>query len=170
MWRRSLTGVLVVFLSAGCAAAPFPDETLRGVDRSLRLGALRASPAAYRGARVMLGGQIIVTVPKPGATEIEILSRRLGDGGAPESGDRSDGRFLARTAEFLDPAIYAPGRRLTVLGTVKGTEERPIGTVPFAYLVVDAEGLKLWPRVENWVGNPSYPSLPLDAPVLPYPR
>jgi outer membrane lipoprotein len=118
----------------------------------------------------MLGGQIIATVPKPGATEIEILSRRLGDSGAPESGDRSDGRFLARTAEFLDPAIYAPGRRLTVLGSVRGTEERPIGTVPFAYLVVQAERLKLWPREENWVGNPSYPPLPLDAPVLPYPR
>jgi outer membrane lipoprotein len=160
----------MALLSAGCASAPFPDEALRGVDRSLRLDALRASPAAYRGARVMLGGQIIATVPKPGATEIEILSRPLRDGGAPESGDRSDGRFLVRTAEFLDPAIYAPGRRLTVLGTVKGTEERPIGTVPFTYLVVDAERLKLWPKEENWVGNPSYPPLPLDAPVLPYPR
>src|SRR5437762_146170 len=102
----------MAFSSAGCASAPFPDETLRGVDRSLRLGALRASPSAYRGARVMLGGQIIATVPKPGVTEIEILSRRLGDSGAPESGDRSDGRFLARSAKLLDPAIYAPGRRL----------------------------------------------------------
>ena len=170
MWRRSLTGALVAFSLAGCASAPFPDETLRGVDRSLRLDALRSRPAASRGARVMLGGQIIATVPKPGATEIEILSRRLRDSGAPESGDRSDGRFLARTAEFLDPAIYAPGRRLTVLGTVKGTEERPIGTVPYTYVVVEAERLKLWPREENWVGNPSYPPLPLDAPILPYPR
>jgi outer membrane lipoprotein len=170
MWRRSLTGALLVFLSAGCASAPFPEETLRGVDRSLGLEALRARPAALRGARVMLGGQIIATVPKPGATEIEIHSRPLRGGGAPEAGDRSDGRFLARTTEFLDPAIYAPGRRLTVLGTVKGTEERPVGTVPYTYVVVDAERLKLWPREENWVGNPSYPPLPLDAPVLPYPR
>jgi len=70
MWRRSLTGALVAFSLAGCASAPFPDETLRGVDRSLRLDALRSRPAASRGARVMLGGQIIATMPKPGVTEI----------------------------------------------------------------------------------------------------
>jgi len=165
-----MTGALAALLSAGCASAPFPDDTLRGVDRALTLNALRASPAAHRGARVILGGQIIATMPKPGATEIEVLSRRLRDGGAPEGGDRSDGRFLVRTAKFLDPAIYAPGRRLTVLGTVTGAEERPIGTVPYTYVVVEAERLKLWPKEENWVGNPSYPPLPLDAPVLPYPR
>ena len=170
MWRRSMTGALAALLSAGCASAPFPDDTLRGVDRALTLNALRASPAAHRGARVILGGQIIATMPKPGATEIDVLSRRLRDGGAPEGGDRSDGRFLVRTAKFLDPAIYAPGRRLTVLGTVTGAEERPIGTVPYTYVVVEAERLKLWPKEENWVGNPSYPPLPLDAPVLPYPR
>jgi outer membrane lipoprotein len=143
---------------------------MRGVDRSLTLSVLRASPAAHRDARVMLGGEVIVTVPKPGATEIAVLSRRLGATGAPEAGDRSDGRFLVRTAKFLDPAIYAPGRRLTVLGTVTGTEERPIGTVPYLHLVIETERIKLWPKAESWVGNPSYPPLPLDAPVLPYPR
>src|SRR5438445_11719727 len=106
MWRRSLTGALVAFLSAGCASAPFPVETLRGVDRSLGLDALRARPAAYRGARAMLGGQIIATVPKPGATEIEDLSRRPRDGGAPASGDRSPGRFLVRAAQFPAPALH----------------------------------------------------------------
>jgi hypothetical protein len=30
--------------------------------------------------------------------------------------DSTNGRFLVRTPEFLDPAIYAPGRRLTVDG------------------------------------------------------
>jgi len=143
---------------------------VRGVDRSLTLRVLRASPAAHRGARVMLGGEVIATVPKSGATEIEVLSRRLGGSGAPESGDRSDGRVLVRTAKFLDPAIYAPGRRLTALGTVTGTEERSIGTVPYLYVVIEAERIKLWPRTEAWVGNPSYPPLPLDAPILPYPR
>jgi|SRR6266849_6320110 outer membrane lipoprotein len=169
MWRPSITGALVALLATGCASAPFPDDRLRGVDRSLTLGALRAAPLAHRGARVILGGQVIATVPKPGATEIEVLSRRLRGNGVPESGDRSDGRFLVRTAKFLDPAIYAPGRRLTILGTVRGTEERPIGSVPYTYIVVEAEHIKLWPKAEAWVGNPSYPPLPLDAPVLPYP-
>src|SRR2546428_9086416 len=103
-----IVSALVAFLAAGCASAHFPDDQVRGVDRSLTLGPLRASPAAHRGARVMLGGQVIATVPKPRATEIEVLSRRLSTTGWPESGDRCDGRFLVRTAKFLDPAIYAP--------------------------------------------------------------
>jgi outer membrane lipoprotein len=170
MRRPFVVATLVTLLAAGCASTPFPDDRVRGVDRSLALGVLRASPAAHRGARVMLGGEVVATVPKPGATEIEVLSRRLSATSVPESGDRSDGRFLVRTAKFLDPAIYARGRRLTVLGTVTGTEERPIGTLPYLYIVIEADDMKLWPKPESWVGNPSYPPLPLDAPVLPYPR
>jgi outer membrane lipoprotein len=168
--RWPIALALAALLTSGCASMPFPEDALRGVDRSLDLGALRAEPAARRGARVVLGGEVVAVVPKPGATEIEVLSRPLSHAGLPERGDRSDGRFLVRTPAFLDPAVYAPGRRITVLGTVTGTEERPIGSVPYTYVVITAERIKLWPREDPWVGNPSYPPLPLDTPVLPYPR
>ncbi len=168
--RWPIAPALAALLASGCASMPFPEDALRGVDRSLSLGALRAAPAAHCGARVVLGGEVVAVMPRPGATEIEVLSRPLSDGGAPERGDRSDGRFLAHTKEFLDPAVYAPGRRITVLGTVTSTEERPIGFVPYTYVVITAERIKLWPRADPWIGNPSYPPLPLDAPVLPFPR
>jgi hypothetical protein len=38
----------------------------------------------------------------------------------------------ATALEFLDPAIYAPGRRLTLLGTVAGRSERRVGDLPYA--------------------------------------
>ena len=158
-----------VLLGTGCAAAPFPDELTRSVDRSLSLAQIRADPRAHLGARVMLGGDILATTPKAGGTEIEVLARRLDKGDAPDRGDSSAGRFLVRTPEFLDPAIYARGRRITVLGAVAGSEERPVGELPYAYPVIEAERIKLWPKEGPWVGG-EYPPVPLDSPVLPYPR
>ena len=166
---RSLVAIAAALSLAGCAAPPFPEALTRSVDRSVSLAQIRADPQAHTGARVILGGEILATTPKPGDTEIEILSRRLDGGDAPEPGDHSPGRFLARTAGFLDPAIYARGRRVTVLGTVAGIDERAVGELPYAYPVIAAERIKLWPKEGPWVGG-EYPPVPLDTPVLPYPR
>jgi outer membrane lipoprotein len=164
--RAIILVAAAAFLGAGCATTPFPEELTRSVNRALTLKELRAQPKAHIGARVILGGDIVATVPKPGETEIEVLSRRLGGGNVPERGDRTDGRFLVRTREFLDPAVYARGRRLTVLGTVAGVEERRVGELPYSYPVINAERIKLLPAEAPWVGG-EYPPLELGSPVLP---
>ena len=158
----------VAAFGAACAVAPFPEELTRSVNRSIGVAQLRAESTAST-VRVILGGEILATLPKPGSTEIEILSRPLDRGDAPERTDVSQGRFLALTREFLDPAIYARGRRITVLGTATGSEERMVGDRPYTYPVIDAEQIKLWPREGPWVGG-EYPPVPLDTPLVPYPR
>jgi outer membrane lipoprotein len=167
---RSLVVLAAVALwAAGCASSPFPETLTRSVNRSVTLAQIRVDATAYTGARVIVGGEILATTPKAGETEIEVLSRSLDGGDAPERSDRSPGRFLARTPEFLDPAIYSRGRRITVLGTVAGIDERPVGELPYAYPIIAAERIKLWPKEGAWVGG-EYPPVPLDSPVLPYPR
>src|SRR4030095_16121234 len=109
--RASLL-VAAALLVTGCAASPFPEALTRSVNRSLSLTQIRADTTAYRGARVIRGGEILSTAPKAGETEIEVLSRRLDSGDAPERSDSSPGRFLARMPGLLDPAVYAPGRRV----------------------------------------------------------
>jgi len=171
-WRYRLCMRALVFVAVlvtGCATSPFPDELARSADRSLTLRELRSDVTAHLGVRVILGGDVLATTPKPGETEIEVLSRPLRAGDIPERSDSTNGRFLVRTPEFLDPAIYAPGRRLTVLGTVTGRSERRVGDLPYAYPVISAERIKLWPRDTPWVGG-EYPPLPLDSPVIPYSR
>ena len=167
--RRLVLLVALAGLSAGCASSPFPEDLTRTVNRSLSLAEIRADPPAHLGEHVILGGDIIKTIPKPGDTEIEILARKLDGGDAPERGDGSAGRLLVRTAGFLDPAIYARGRRLTVLGAVAGTEERTVGDVAYVYPVIRAERVKLWPVEGPWVGG-EYPPVPLDTPILPSTR
>jgi outer membrane lipoprotein len=161
--------LVAALLVTGCAASPFPEALTRSVNRSLSVAQIRADPQAYRGTRVILGGEILATAPKARETEIEVLARHLDSGDAPERSDSSPGRFLVRMAGFLDPAVYARGRRVTVLGTVAGVEERPVGELPYVYPVIAAERIKLWPKEGAWVGG-EYPPVPLDTPVLPYPR
>jgi outer membrane lipoprotein len=143
--RRGALLLVGVVLLTGCASV-FPEEKLAGVDRSVTLGVLRSDPDRFRQARVLLGGEIVQTRPRTGSTEIEVLSRPLGERDAPQYTDFSDGRFLLVAPDFLDPAVYAVGRRLSVVGTVTGSEERPLGERPYRYVIVAVDQLYLWPR------------------------
>ena len=60
----------------------------------------------------------------------------------------SEGRFIIQTPGFLDPAIYSPGRKLTVAGTVAGKEVRPLGEIEYTYPIIEKRELYLWPEEE----------------------
>jgi outer membrane lipoprotein len=162
---RWLGSALAVLL-AGCATA-FPPEVMRGVDTRVTAEELGRDPLAHRGERVIVGGEILATQPRPGETRIELLARRLQDDHSPERSDRSPGRLLLRSPDFLDPAVYAPGRRITVVGTVTGAEEGKIGELPYRYPTIAAERIRLWPKEElagpayyPWAGWPYGPYYP----------
>ena len=148
--------VLLAVLLGGCATA-FPESVMRTVDTRITADELLRDPAAHKGARVIVGGEVLAVRPSPGLTEIEMLARRLDDEGFPERSDRSPGRALLRTLEFLDPAIYSPGRRITVVGEVTGLEERKIGEVPYRYSIITVERIRLLPKDLMAPGYYPYP-------------
>jgi outer membrane lipoprotein len=152
---RRLWPILLAVLVGGCATA-FPEAVMRTVDTRITVDDLLRDPAAHKGARVIVGGEILATQPRSGLTEIEILARRLRGDDSPERSDRSPGRLLLRTAEFLDPAVYAAGRRITAIGEVAGADERKIGEVPYRYPVITVERIRLWPQ-DVVIGRSYYP-------------
>jgi outer membrane lipoprotein len=160
--RWLLLALLVIGGATGCATA-FPKEVTQTADRSITLAALRADPVAYVGKRVILGGEILATRTKPGETEIEILGRKLRSDDTPDRTDRSDGRLLVKSAQFMDPAVFAQGRRVTVLGSVRSAEQRTVGDAPYIFPVLDLERIRLWPDVR--VADYYYPY----GPYGPYP-
>jgi outer membrane lipoprotein len=162
---RWLGPVLLAVLVGGCATA-FPESVMRTVDTRITADEVLRDPAALKGARVILGGEILAVQPRPGSTEIELLLRRLRGDDSPERNDRSPGRALLHTPEFLDPAVYAPGRRITVVGEVAGVEERKIGEVPYRYPVITAERIRLWPK--DVVVGPAYSYYPYPWGFSPY--
>ena len=144
---KSAAGLWVALCSlavlAGCTPAISP-QLMDQVDRALDYRAIAADPTGARGKTVLLGGTIVQTVPKPGSTEIEVVQKALDSSGAPRLTDRSEGRFLVVSERFLDPAVYSPGRDVTVAGEVADPQTRRLGEIDYRYPVVHAIELRLW--------------------------
>ena len=106
---------------------------------------LQQAPGEYQGAMVLLGGRVVETLAKEGATELIVLQLDIGSRDRPLDNDQSQGRFLIRSARFLDPALFAPGTLITVVGRLRGSETRPIGEMPYTYPVIEPAEMKKWP-------------------------
>jgi outer membrane lipoprotein len=107
--------------------------------------AVQQAPAKFRGTILMLGGKVIKTLNKEGATELIVLQLSLDNRDRPEDNDQSQGRFLVRSARFIDPAIFPPGTLITVVGRLQGSEPRLIGEMPYTYPVIEPIETKKWP-------------------------
>lgn len=141
--------VAIALLATGCAST-IPEPIRRVPEHNPGVALLRAQladdPACCRGTAVRWGGVILETRNLADSTEIIILAQPLGVAGEPLSGDRTEGRFIARFPRFLEPSLYPPEQRITVYGRVTGAETRHIGEYAYLYPVVAVETHHLWPR------------------------
>ena len=136
------------FLLSGCASV-ISQRALDEVDRTLVFEQLLENPEAHKGKTVLLGGTIIETQNFSDRTLIVVLQRPLGFRKRPIVEDVSRGRFIINTLGFLDPAIYRNERKITVVGSVIGSEVRTLGKTEYSYPVVEKRELYLWPLEEN---------------------
>lgn len=135
-----LTTLTLAFAGA-CSLTPAP---LQGEFAALTPRQAQAGHAI--GATVRWGGEIIATHPKPMRTCVEVLAAPLDASTRPRAGtgDTDRTRFLACKGSFLDPAIYGPGRELTVTGVIEALESRSIGEYKYLHPVVNADAVHLW--------------------------
>lgn len=144
LWPSVWIMTVAALAVAGCAAV-ISQESLKTVDQDIRFEQLLENPDAYRGKVVLLGGEIINTENVPNKTVIVVLQRSLGYNKKPDSEGESKGRFIVSTPGFLDPAIYRPRRKITVVGSVMGKQVRPLGELEYAYPVIEKKELYIWP-------------------------
>jgi len=127
---------------AACASSPLK---LDGVDRSIT-PAMVSAEHAYIGMRVVWGGTIIRTQPLQHTTQIEVLAFPVDSRGEPDPRAASLGRFLIENPGFLEPADFAPGRRVTVVGTIAPAQMGTVGQASYRFPVIHAQQLSLWPQ------------------------
>jgi outer membrane lipoprotein len=144
LWPSVWIMTAAALVVAGCAAV-ISKESLKTVDQDIRFEQLLENPDAYRGKVVLLGGEIINTENVPNKTVIVVLQRSLGYNQKPDSEGESKGRFIVSAPGFLDPAIYRPRRKITVVGSVMGKQVRPLGELEYAYPVIEKKELHIWP-------------------------
>ncbi len=136
--------VLIGLMVASACAPAFPRQSLDQVDPYLPFQALLQDPDAYKGKIVMCGGEIIQTRAETNEAWVEILQKPLDWQHKPQQGDVSYGRFLVHFSSFQDPAIYAPGRQITVIGEVKGRVVQKIKELDYSYPLIESREFQLW--------------------------
>lgn len=149
------TAILCFGLMLGGCAGSLP-KTLQAPQVSQSTVAQARAHQAPEGAWVRWGGTIATVRNGQSHTWIEIVQHPLESDGRPERSDQSDGRFMARFQGFLDPEIYAPGRALTIVGTLGTDQVHTIGGFPYTFPVVHVTRFYLWPRLPK--RQPVYPS------------
>ncbi len=135
--------LLTVAGMTGCTPA-FPREALEKVDRTITFKELQKDPEKFLGSWVMAAGVIIVTRTTKDGSFIEVLQKPMDRDGRPLDTDATDGRFIVQTKEFLDEAVYHPGRLVTAIGEVAGKKIMPIDEIMYQYPLLTAESLHLW--------------------------
>jgi outer membrane lipoprotein len=151
--RWVCVAILIPFITAGCAPL-ISQEVLREVDPGIRFEDLLGNPDVYQGRTMLLGGDIIETQTLPKRTLLIVLQRPLGFRKKPVHGGASIGRFIVSVPGFLDPAIYRPRRKVTVVGSVAGKEVRPLGQITYTYPLIAKRELYLWPVEEPHMREP----------------
>lgn len=106
---------------------------------------VRADADPYIGRQVRWGGTIVAVDNDPVETRIEVVARELYRSGRPYDTDQSVGRFIADFPGFLDPAVYAEGRAITIAGTITGLQPGMIGDHEYSWPVIRVHHHYLWP-------------------------
>ena len=136
--------ILLIFVLAGCAHV-ISQEALQEVDEDIYFEDILENPDRYIGKSILLGGDIIETRTLSEKTILLVLQRPLGFRKRPVTDGDSKGRFMVESSDFLDPAIYSEGRKVTVAGAFRGKEVRPLGNGTYGYPVIVAKEIYLWP-------------------------
>ena len=147
--RYILLYMTAIFVLSGCA---YPiSRQLRESARDIKLPAVVENPAAHKGAVVIWGGKIIKTFTSDAGSDIYILGMPLNYQERPVDRQVTDGRFVARTKQYLDPALYEAGKSITVAGTVEGVEKHLVGERQYPYPVVHIREIHLWKPETTYV-------------------
>lgn len=134
---------------------PFSPELRQQIDPNLTFAHIKKDPTVYKGQKILLGGVIIEIKNKPEETILLVRQAELDLAKRPKKLDQTAGRFMVKYKGFLDPDIYHHGREITVIGEIEGKEVLPIGEIFYAYPILIAHEIKLWPKRAEFF--PLYP-------------
>jgi len=103
----------------------------------------------FNDAPVRWGGIIVEVENEQSSSLVQILYYPLSYYGRPQTSQTAEGRFVIKSPDFLDPAVYAKGTEITIAGTLKGDIERTIGKKTIRLPLILASAIHLWPKYEN---------------------
>ncbi len=112
--------------------------------------------AKYKNAPVRWGGTIVQVENEPSFSTIQVLFYPLGSYGRPDLDEPSQGRFVMKSPEFLDPAVYKKDSAITVAGILDGDTERTVGNKTLRLPLVASKQIHLWEDMSYYQYNGGY--------------
>ncbi len=154
MISRLLTVIIVLAQLAACSTTP-PLET-RGVDSRITTKQAVATPDMLRGRKVLWAGVIVQCVNQPHSTQLEVLAYPPRYNNHPDINAAPLGRFIIVQQGYLETVDYAPGRELTVVGSLDGVRHGKVGEAEYVYPLVHSQQLRLWPVASGYGNDPQF--------------
>jgi outer membrane lipoprotein len=143
-----LVPALALLVLAGCATAPLsPPEAGPSVTPAA------ASAGALPTSTQIWGGVIARVENFSDFTLLEVVSYPLRNQ-EPQTSRMTDGRFRLEFQGFLDPLDHRVGRRISARGRVVRVDPGTIGEVDYAFPVMVANEVYLWPEADAWNWRP----------------
>ncbi|MBL1276014.1 MAG: Slp family lipoprotein [Ectothiorhodospiraceae bacterium] len=190
--RFSLISLGLLTGLAGCASIPASLQLPLSNPPSLT--SVQSDAAAHRDKRVRWGGRVISVENRADKTWLEIVAHPLHERDArPGLSAQSTGRFLAVVDGFLEPLQFGASgqvgqasgtslREVTIVGKVQSLKTRQVGDFSYAYPVIKAEVMHIWPAryfrgrqystfdgYDPFWGGPLFPYYPAFHPLSHHP-
>lgn len=144
-FRLMMIGLCLLGVS-GCATYPIGKQfrTQAAATKDVSFRAICENPGPYQGHMVIWGGKILTTVNETNGDFVTVLQAPLDARERPGSTKLSQGRFIVRSSELLDPEVYRPGAKITIAGVLSGTEALKVGNRSYAFPVVKLRDVCFW--------------------------
>ncbi|MGR9072058.1 MAG: Slp family lipoprotein [Gammaproteobacteria bacterium] len=156
----------ISLLLTACSNAPKSSHFTP--EEEIRIDQVRGNVASFLGKQVRWGGTIIEVQNEQEFTRIQLMYYPPGRDGRPDKEQPNLGRFVVHTAEFLDPAVYAVGKPLNVLGRVGGEIDYRVGNKLLKLPLIQVDELYLWPPEVKYRSRDFYNCYPYDCGYYPF--
>ena len=159
--------ISVLFLYA---CSNLPDNIKNPPTVDIQLNQVLQNSSDFQNHPVRWGGTIIDVKNKANSTLIQILSYPLDYFARPKLNQPAIGRFISISNQFLDPAIFAKGTKITIAGTLQGTVEKKVDEKIITIPIIAIDNHHIWPHYRQNYYRPYgyYPYFNYGGGFYPY--
>ena len=151
-WLIPILMLSTLLLISGCAT-PFDVGT---ADRGVTPREATENIARVRNRTVAWGGVLVNGKNLADSTQFEVVAYPLDRDTRPKANADPLGRFIVIHPGYLETNDYAPGRQISVVGTITETRSGKVGEAPIVYPVVTASRVYLWPKPSETPPEPRF--------------
>jgi len=141
-WSAFSVASLLFMVLTGCSNIPKQITTAPLND--LQLSKVRDQVENFQNQQVRWGGEVVSVENNNDVSLVQIVQYPLNNYGKPVTTKSSEGRFIAKTDEFIDPVVFKEGTLLTFTGIVDGETVRKIDQKELTMPVINVTYMYRW--------------------------